>query len=185
MTEKEKMLRGELYDAAYNKELLNEREACKKLCYDYNHLYPSQTEERAALLRKLLGGCGENFTIESSIWFDYGYNIIIGENFYSNHNLVILDGARVTFGDNVFIAPNCSFYTATHPIDAEQRNQGLEYAHPITIGNNVWIGGSVTVLPGITIGDGSVVGAGSVVTKSIPQNCVAAGNPCKVIREIK
>lgn len=115
---------------------------------------------------------------------DYGYNIEIGENFFANYNCVILDGAKVTFGDNVFIAPNCSFYTAGHPIDVLQRNQGLEYALPIKIGNNVWIGGNVTVLPGVTIGDNTVIGAGSLVNKDIPSNVVAAGNPCRVIREI-
>ncbi len=184
MTEKEKMLRGEIYNANYDKELLAEREACKELCYDYNNLRPTQYKEREELLRKLLGSCKNNFTMEQSVWFDYGYNISIGENFFSNHNLVILDGAPVTFGDNVFIAPNCGFYTATHPLDAEQRNEGLEYAHPITVGNNVWIGADVSVMPGVEIGNNSVIGAGSVVVKSIPANSVAVGNPCKVIKQI-
>ncbi len=180
MTEKEKMIKGELYDAA-DVTLVKERAACKELCYDYNHLRPSQTEERSATMRKILGGCKGSFTIEPSVWFDYGYNISIGENFYSNHNLVILDGAKVTFGDNVFIAPNCGFYTATHPNDADERNKGLEFAKPITIGNNVWIGAGVTVLPGVEIGDKSIIGAGSVVVKSIPENSIAVGNPCRVI----
>ncbi len=99
-----------------------------------------------------------------------------------NHNGVILDGAKVKFGDNVFIGPNCGFYTAGHPIDVNLRNKGLEYAKPITIGNNVWIGGNAVVLPGVTIGDNVTIGAGSVVTKDIPSNVVAVGNPCKVIR---
>lgn len=115
---------------------------------------------------------------------DYGYNIEIGENFYSNHNLIILDGNKVTFGDNVFIAPNCCFYTAGHPIDYNTRNQGLEYAKPIEVGNNVWIGGNVVVLPGVKIGDNVVIGAGSIVTRDIPSNSVAVGNPCRVIKEI-
>ncbi len=115
---------------------------------------------------------------------DYGYNIEIGENFYANHNLIILDGSKVQFGDNVFIAPNCSFYTAGHPLDAERRNKGLEYAKPIKVGNNVWIGGNVIVLPGVTIGDNTVIGAGSVVNKDIPSNVVAVGNPCKVIKQL-
>ncbi|MFR9603356.1 MAG: sugar O-acetyltransferase [Rikenellaceae bacterium] len=183
MTEKEKMIKGELYDAG-DVTLVEERTACKELCYDYNHLRPSQSEERGEIMRKLLGGCGETFTIEPSVWFDYGYNISIGENFYSNHNLVILDGAKVTFGDNVFIAPNCGFYTATHPTDAEERNKGLEYAKAITIGNNVWIGAGVSVLPGVEIGDNCVIGAGSVVVKSIPENSIAVGNPCRVIRSV-
>ncbi|MFI3286004.1 MAG: sugar O-acetyltransferase [Rikenellaceae bacterium] len=183
MTEKEKMINSELYDAN-NVELVAEREACKELCYDYNHLRPSNSEERNVTMRKLLGNCKGSFTIEPNVWFDYGYNISIGENFYSNHNLVILDGAKVTFGDNVFIAPACGFYTATHPTDAAERNKGLEFAKPITIGNNVWIGGGVTVLPGVEIGDNCVIGAGSVVVKSIPENSIAVGNPCKVIRKL-
>ena len=122
--------------------------------------------------------------IEQTFWCDYGYNIEIGENFYSNHNLIILDGAKVTFGDNCFIAPNCGFYTAGHALDIKQRNQGLEIAWPITVGNNVWFGGNVIVLPGVSIGDGCIIGAGSVVNKDIPSGVLAAGNPCRVIRKI-
>ena len=122
--------------------------------------------------------------IEPNFYCDYGYNIEIGENFYSNHNLVILDPAKVIFGDNVFIGPNCGFYTASHPLEAEERNKGIEMAKPIKVGNNVWFGGNVTVLPGVTIGDNCVVGAGSVVVKDIPANSVAVGNPCKLIRTI-
>ena len=115
---------------------------------------------------------------------DYGYNIEIGENFYANHNLIILDAGKVKIGDNVFIAPNCNIYTASHPVDIIQRNKGLEYANPVKIGNNVWIGGNVTILPGVTIGDNCTIGAGSVVTKDIPANSIAYGNPCKVARKI-
>ena len=115
------------------------------------------------MIKALFGKTGDNFTIEPVFYCDYGYNIEIGENFYSNHNLVILDGAKVTFGDNVFIAPGCGFYTAGHPLDAERRNKGLEFAKPINVGNNVWIGGNVVVLPGVTIGDNCVIGAGSIV----------------------
>lgn len=121
---------------------------------------------------------------EQPFYCDYGYNIEIGENFYANMNCVILDEAKVTFGDNVFIAPSCGFYTAGHPLDVEQRNRGLEYARPIRVGNNVWIGAQVCVLPGVTIGDNTVIGAGSVVNRDIPANVIAAGNPCRVIREI-
>ncbi len=184
MTEKEKMLRGELYDANYNSQLIEERQQCKAACHAYNRLSPLDMEERQKLLRKLLGRTGENFLIEQPFYCDYGYNISIGENFYSNVNLVILDGAKVTFGDNVFIAPNCGFHTAGHPLDAEQRNKGLEYARPIVVGNNVWIGANVVVVPGVTIGDNCVIGAGSVVTKDIPPHSLAVGNPCRVIREI-
>lgn len=184
MTEKEKMLTQKLYDANYDKELLKDRTACKELCYDYNNLRPSQTAEQDALIRKLFGKTKKSFCITTPFWCDYGYNIEIGENFYTNHNCVILDGAKVTFGDNVFIAPDCGFYTAGHPIDAERRNAGLEYAYPITVGDNVWIGGGVKVMPGVTIGSNVVIGSGSVVTKDIPDNVVAVGNPCRVIRAI-
>ena len=136
------------------------------------------------LIKNILGKTTDHFHIEQPFYCDYGYNIEIGENFYTNHNVVILDCARVTFGDNVFIAPNCGFYTAGHPLDAERRNKGLEDAKPITVGSNVWIGGGCTILPGVTIGDNTVIGAGSVVTKDIPANVLAFGNPCKVVREI-
>ena len=184
MNEKEKMLAGELYDANYNEELIKERIKAKECCYEYNQLRPSEYEERNKIIKKLFGSTKEEFLIEQPFMCDYGYNIEIGENFYSNHNLIILDGNKVKFGDNVFIAPNCSFYTAGHPLDAEQRNKGLEYAKPIEVGNNVWFGGNVVVLPGVKIGDNSVIGAGSVVTKDIPENSVAVGNPCRVVKKI-
>ena len=141
-------------------------------------------KERTEVMALILGKISEDFYIEQPFFCDYGYNIEIGKNFYSNHNLVILDGNKVTFGDNVFIGPNCGFYTAGHPLDAETRNKGLEYAKPIKVGNNVWFGGNVVVLPGVKIGDNVVIGAGSVVTKDIQSNVVAVGNPCKVIKEI-
>ncbi|RXM51023.1 MULTISPECIES: sugar O-acetyltransferase [unclassified Chryseobacterium] len=185
MTEKEKCRAGLLYDANYDPELTQERIACKDLCLEYNGLKNSDKEGRDQLLKRILGSTKENLCIEPSFWCDYGYNIEVGENFYSNHNLVILDCAKVRFGDNVFIGPNCSFYTAGHPLDVKQRNAGLEYAHPITVGDNVWLGGNVVVLPGVTIGNNSVIGAGSVVTKDIPENVVAVGNPCKVVKSIE
>ncbi len=184
MTEKEKMLDGQLYDANYDNELVNERQKCKNLCHEYNSLSPDKIEDRKNLLKQILGKTGEDFWIEQNFWCDYGYNIEIGENFYANHNCVMLDPAKITFGDNVFIAPNCGFYTAGHPLDFEKRNKGLEYAYPIKVGNNVWIGGNVCVMPGITIGNNVVIGAGSVVTKDIPSNSVAVGNPCKVIKKL-
>lgn len=185
MYEKEKMLAGELYDANYNEELIKERYVAKDKCYNYNNLKPSDLDKREKAMREILGKTGKTFTIEQPFMCDYGYNIEIGENFYANHNLIILDGNKVKFGDNVFIAPNCGFYTAGHPLDAKRRNESLEYAKPIEVGNNVWIGGNVVVLPGVKIGDNVVIGAGSIVTKDIPSNVVAVGNPCKVIKEIE
>ena len=184
MTEKEKMQRQMLYDANNDSDLLAERTAAKELCYQFNLLRPSDEEGQRKLLRRLLGKTKGAFCVLAPFWCDYGYNIEIGENFFANHNTVILDGARVTFGDNVFVAPDCGFYTAGHPIDFERRNQGLEYAYPITVGDNVWIGAGVRVMPGVTIGSNVVIGGGSVVVKDIPSNSVAAGNPCRVIRPI-
>ncbi|MGM9630702.1 sugar O-acetyltransferase [Butyricicoccus sp.] len=184
MTEKEKRAQGLLYDANYNPEISQELLACKDICFQYNQILPSHEEERCALMKQLLGKTGKAFCIQPPFWCDFGYNIEIGENFYANHGCIILDGAKVTFGDNVFVAPNCGFHTAGHPLDVEQRNQGLEYAWPITVGDNVWIGANVTVLPGVTIGSGSVIGAGSVVNRDIPSGVIAAGNPCRVVREI-
>ena len=183
-SEKEKARRGKLYDANYDAELLAERSTCKAKCHELNRLHPSQTEDRETIIRQLFGKTKKRFLIEQPFYCDYGYNIEIGENFYANMNCTILDAAKVTFGDNVFIAPGCGFYTAGHPLDAGQRNRGLEYARPITIGDNVWIGAQACVLPGVTIGNNSVIGAGSVVTKDIPANVVAAGNPCRIIKGI-
>lgn len=183
-TEKMKMKAGKLYDANYDKELLAERAACADLTYELNQLRPSKVEERDALVRRILGKVKGNCTIVSPFFCDYGYHIEVGENFFANMNCVILDEAPVKFGDNVFVAPNCGFYTAGHPLDAERRNQGLEYARPITVGDDVWIGAGVSVLPGVTIGQGAVIGAGSVVNRDIPPRVLAAGNPCRVIREI-
>lgn len=183
MTEKEKLQAGELYNGN-DKELVADRISAKKLCEEYNAVTYNDFQKRDRLLNRLLAFKGENTWIEPNFFCDYGYNIIMGDNFYSNHNLVILDCAEVIFGDNVFIGPNCGFYTAGHPLDYKARNYGLEYAKPIKIGNNVWIGGNVCVMPGVTIGDNVVIGGGSVVTKDIPCGVVAVGNPCKPVKEI-
>lgn len=180
-TEKEKMLDGELYQA-FDEELVKERARAKELVYELNHLPPSELEKRKELFILLLGKVGQNFTIESPFYCDYGYNIHLGENFYANTDCTILDVAPVIIGDNVLLAPHVSIYTAGHPLDAEQRQAGWEYGHPVTIGNNVWIGGNSVILPGVHIGDNAVIGAGSIVTKDIPANVLAVGNPCRVIR---
>ena len=177
------MLQGMLYDAGCET-LTRERLAAKELCFAYNRTPPSDELRQRELLRRLLGGTGERFTILAPFWCDYGCNITIGEDFFANHNTVILDGARVTFGDHVFIAPNCGFHTAGHPLDAERRNRGLEYARPITVGDNVWIGAGVQVMPGVTIGSNAVIGGGSVVVKDIPDGVLAVGNPCRVVRAL-
>ena len=180
-TEKEKMLAGELYKAM-GEELLTERQIAKELVFDFNTLRPTKVQERNQIIKKLLGKTGENFFIEPPFRCDYGYNIEIGDNFYSNYNLIILDCAKVKIGSNVLIAPNVAIYTAGHPLDYQQRNQELEFAYPITIGDNVWIGGNVVLNPGITIGNNSIIGSGSVVTKDIPENVVAVGNPCRIVK---
>lgn len=182
-TEKEKMLSGELYDAS-DKELRADSFFAKNLVHDYNQLRPYDLDGCRTILEKLLGAMGEKCFIHPPFFCDYGKNISVGENFYANMNCTILDVGRVTIGNNVMLAPNVNIFTATHPIDAKTRISGLEYGLPITIGNCVWIGGNVTILPGVTIGDNSVIGAGSVVTKDIPANVVAAGNPCRVIKQI-
>lgn len=184
MNEREKAAAGYLYDANYDETLLRERDRCKDLCFAFNACRPSDRAEQQRIMKQILGKTVGAFTITAPFWCDYGYNISIGENFYTNHNCVILDGAAVTFGDNVFIAPNCCFSTAGHALDVEQRNKGLEIALPITVGNNVWIGAGVTVLPGVTIGDNTIIGAGSVVNKDIPAGVIAVGNPCRVLRPI-
>lgn len=180
----EKMMSGELYDATRNDALLDILNQVQDMCYDYNQLRPTQAKERTELMRTILGRTGKRFKIISPFICDYGFNIEIGENFFANANMVILDEAKVTFGDNVFIGPNCSFYTAGHPLDVERRNAGLEYSWPIKVGNNVWFGGGVTVVPGVTIGDDVVIGAGSVVTHDIPSGVLAAGNPAKIIKNL-
>ena len=185
MTEKEKRDAGMIYDANYDEELGREMEKGQDQCFSYNQIPPSRKKEREEMMRKFLGGTGESFEIRSPFWCDYGYNITVGEKFFSNYNCVILDAAPVTFGDNVFIAPDCGFYAATHPVDKGRRNQGLEYAYPITVGHDVWFGAGVQVMPGVTIGSNVVIGAGSVVTRDIPDNVVAVGNPCRVIRTIE
>ena len=172
------------FQGCYNPAFEAEIAKCKDKCYRFNQLHPNDREGQMALLREILGKMEEDTVITAPFWCDYGYNISVGKSFYANHNLIITDGTSVCFGDHVFIAPNCCFTTAEHAIDPEQRKAGVEIAKPITVGNNVWIGAGSTILAGASIGDNSVIGAGSVVKKPIPANVVAAGVPCRVIREI-
>ena len=184
MTERQKMISGQLYKSGV-KELVNDRMICKEQCYDFNALRPSQTEQQTVMIKKIFGKVGANCFITAPFWCDYGDNIDAGDNLYANQDLVILDYAKVTCGNDVFIAPDCGFYTAGHPVDAASRNEGWEYAYPINVGNDVWIGGGVKVMPGVTIGNNVVIGGGSVVVKDIPDNSIAVGNPCKVIKKIE
>lgn len=169
---------------ASDKILSRERLAAQSLCFELNSHSPEFAGERKLVLQNLLGSFTENLHIESPFYCDYGYNIFLGDNFYSNYNCVILDCAEVKIGNNVMLGPNVSIFTAGHPIDPVKRNEGWEYAIPVSIGNNVWIGGNTVINPGVQIGDNTVIGSGSVLTKDIPSNVIAAGNPCKVIREI-
>lgn len=179
----EAMVRGEVYDALHPS-LIKKLEVTREKLWEFNNLRPSMIEEQKAILKELLGGYGDWFQINQPFRCDYGCNIFIGNGFFANFNLTILDEAEVRFGDNVFIGPNVSIYTACHPLDAETRNTAVEWAEPVTIGNSVWIGGSTTILPGVTIGNNVVIGAGSVVTKDIPDNVVAVGNPARVIKHL-
>ncbi|MBU5294239.1 sugar O-acetyltransferase [Anaerosalibacter bizertensis] len=181
-SEKEKMLAGDFYNTN-DKELVREREYARELTFEFNNTRPGEKRKKEEILRRLIIAKG-SFYIEAPFHCDYGYNIEIGDNFYANFGCVILDVNKVKIGDNVLLAPNVQIYTATHPIDPKERIAGKEFAKPVVIGNNVWIGGGTIICPGVRIGDNVTIGAGSVVTKDIPNNVVAVGNPCKVIRKI-
>ena len=183
MTEKEKMLAGELFYSP-DAQLKQERLYAKELLYEYNLLRPHQIEEKEKIIRKLLGSIGSEFAIGPYFYCDYGYNIHIGSHFFANTGCVMLDCGKITIGNHVFLAPNVQLYTVNHPIHLEKRDADYEYTAPITIKDHVWIGGNSTVLPGVTIGENSIIGAGSVVTKDIPANVIAVGNPCRVLRHL-
>lgn len=183
MNQKERMLANLPYKAWLDG-LAEERMENKKKIFKYNNLPPEQTVEKKKLIKEILGKTGNEINIEAPFHCDYGYNIEVGENFFANYNFLILDVGKVYIGDNAQIAPNVSIYTAGHPIHPDSRNSGYEYGIDVKIGNNVWIGGNTCIMPGVTIGDNVVIGAGSVVTKDIPSNTIAFGNPCKVIRKI-
>jgi maltose O-acetyltransferase len=182
MSEKEKMLCGELY--IFDKELFKDKMKAQELVFKYNGTNPSNITLRNELIKQLLGKIGSGCIIEQPFHCDYGKNIEIGDTFFSNFNTTILDTTKVTIGDDVKFGPNVGVYTACHPIDPELRRKQYEFSKPVVIESGVWIGGGVSVLPGVTIGTNSVIGAGSVVTKDIPKNVVAFGNPCRVIKKI-
>ena len=183
MTEKERMIAGEMYNPA-DPELVTERHQTRLLFQEINSLNEDAVEKRNKLLNTLINNAGMNLYIEPPFYCDYGSNIIVGDNVFMNFNCCILDVCKVTIGNNCMFAPNVQIYTATHPLEAKARNSGREYAKPITIGNNVWIGGNATICPGVTIGNNVVIGAGAVVTKSFPDDVFIAGNPAKMIKKI-
>ena len=184
MTEKEKMLAGEIYSAV-DPQLLEELAAARDVIHNYNLLRPSENQKKLELLKGLLGHIGDDsIIINQPFRCDYGKQISVGKRFFANFNFTVLDEAKVTIGDDCFIGPNVSIYTACHSTDPVERNSRREWAEPVTIGDNVWIGGSVTILPGVNIGDNVTIGAGSVVTKDIPSNSIAVGNPCKVMKTL-
>ena len=184
MTEKEKMLAGEYYSAV-DPELISELNAVKDIIHEYNLLRPSDLERRREMLLSLLGHVADDKVfINQPFYCDYGKQISVGRRFFANFNLTILDEAPVTFGDDCFIGPNVSIYTACHSTDPIERNSRREWARPVSIGCNVWVGGSVVILPGVTIGDNVPIGAGSVVVHDIPSNSIAVGNPCRVVKSI-
>lgn len=184
MTEKEKMLAGEYY-SAIDPELVRELNETKDIIQQYNNLRPSDTQGRFEILKNLIGKMADdNALIIQPFFCDYGKHIRVGKRFFANFNFTVLDEAYVTIGDDCFIGPNVSIYTACHSTNPIERNSRKEWALPVTIGNNVWIGGSVTILPGVTIGDNVTIGAGAVVVKDIPSNVIAVGNPCRVIKRL-
>ncbi len=184
MTEKEKAALGLEYNPNKDEELLSLMRRAHTLVQQYNSIPFEDGASRAEALKAIID-IGEGGTIISPFFCDYGYNIHIGRNFFANTNFTVLDGAGVEIGDNVFIGPNVGFYTAEHPLDPAKRAEGIELARPIRIGDNVWIGGHVCVLSGVTIGARSIIGAGSTVTRDIPEDCIAVGNPCRILRSLK
>ena len=182
-SQKERMLSGDLY-IADDPELAKDFHKAKRLLREYNQTTEYQEADRQAILKDLFKQSGKKIHIEPPFHTDYGCNTVIGENFYSNYDCIILDIANVKIGDNVMFGPRVGLYTAGHPIDAVIRNEHYEYGKPITIGNNVWVGGNVVFNPGVTVGDNVVIGSGSIVTKDIPSSVIAVGNHCKVLRKI-
>ena len=182
-SELQKLKDGELYDYT-DPEVRAAHIRAVELCDEYNETKRTETEKRERILRELFGSLGENALIEKNIRIDYGFNVHAGDNFFCNYDCVFLDCAPITFGNNVFIAPQCGFYAVNHPLEADLRNSGVETGVPITVGDDVWIGGGVKVMPGVTIGSNVVIGGGSVVVKDIPSDSLAVGNPARVVKSI-
>ncbi|SFA88256.1 MULTISPECIES: maltose acetyltransferase domain-containing protein [unclassified Bacillus (in: firmicutes)] len=184
MTEKEKMISGELYLAG-DEQLVREREKARRMTREYNATKETDYENRTQLLKQLFGSTGNQLYIEPTFRCDYGYNIHVGENFYANFDCVILDVCEVRIGMNCFMAPGVHIYTATHPIDPIERISGAEFGKPVLIGDNVWIGGRAVINPGVKIGNNVVVASGAIVVKDVPDNVVVGGNPARVIKQIE
>jgi maltose O-acetyltransferase len=182
MTEKEKMLSGQLYLSS-DEELVRDRKYAKKLCFEFNKTEPSRHDRKRTILKKLFR-TDKNCFVEPQFYCDYGYNIIVGENFYANNDCIILDVNTVKIGNSVLLGPGVKICTASHPVNHDERIKGFEYGLPIEIGNNVWIGAGVIILPGVKIGNNSIIGAGSVVTKDIPSNVLAVGNQCRIVKNL-
>lgn len=183
MTQKERALAG-LEFVRGDKELKAERDRAEELCFRLNSTPPGDTEQREAIIRDLITDIKEGFYIKSPFVCEYGHYISIGRNFFANMNCKLMDGGKITFGDDVLVGPDCTFVTVEHAVDPQKRREGYQMFKPVTVGSNVWFGAGVTVCPGVTIGDNCVIGAGSVVTRDIPADCVAVGNPCRVIRKV-
>ncbi len=183
VTEKEKMLAGEMYNAA-DPQLADERRRARDLCKSLNDLHDNELELRSQIIQNLFGSTGADVWIEPPFYCDYGSNIFLGNKVYFNFNCIILDPAAVMIGSNVLVGPAVQIYTATHPMRASERSKYLEFARPVNIGSDVWIGGGAIICPGVHIGSRSVIGAGSVVAQEIPADVFAAGNPCRIIRQI-
>ena len=183
MTEKEKSHAEMLYQPG-DEELVADRAETVRKLYEYNRIHPLDKEARDKTNRKILGKAGKNCVVEQPLFCTYGYNTTVGDNFFLNVNCKLMDSGKITIGNNVFIAPDVRIITEEHSFDVKERAEGLEYTHPVTIGDNVWICTAATVLPGVNIGEGSIIGADSVVTKDVPPRCLAAGNPCRVIRRL-
>lgn len=184
LTEKEKMLSGQLYKYL-DEELCEEHRRAVSLSYKYNQTDPCDTEKQQAILNELLGGIGTNCVIENPFYCFYGYNTFLGNDVYFNFGVTILDCGRVTIGDDSMFGPYSQIYTVDHPVDGAERLKKIEYTKDVTIGKNVWVGGGSIIMSGITIGDNAVIGAGSIVTKNIPPDTLAMGSPCKIIKELK